>query len=322
MSKVEVQKLEEIRGRGWTDAVFILPESDRAEYARLANAVISIALEDEDVKESLAADVNPGQSAGTARTGGFGIGFPRNSSDERVYMHVGYQSRALADVVIPERNQPETMKDFWTVNDAMLYEIEASTQSMLKKLGAECLATSVFPPKFDRRNVHLRTVRYVDALDEPVGKEVVSAHADLGLMTLHLYETHGGWFYGAPYSSELIEAEDSPARREAVRAMRSSMAQLEQKQDYTAPFFLGASWHAFPDVPADIRNLPACYHAGFRPHSVGEVISPYAASVTAGANDRVSVVTFMNPNGDIMQQGRYTPATVSNCRPLYTVETD
>jgi hypothetical protein len=164
----------------------------------------------------------------------------------------------------------------------------------------------------------LRTVRYIDALQGSPGEEVVSGHADLGALTEHLYETHGGWFKGVAYPPELISDRDTPEHRAAIREMRGNL-QLIDNRSGEAIFFLGANWHTLPDrlLPEEFRDLPACYHAGFRPEAAGEEVSPYAEAVTGNAPDRVSVVVFAHPNVELQRSGSYVPATVPQCRPQY-----
>jgi hypothetical protein len=312
----EITELDNISDRGWTPAEFAVSESDRAEYARAANAVISLALDNEAVKQALGFELNPGLEKGSVRTGQFGIGYPRNSDDEKVYLHTGYQSCQIVDIRMPVRNQPLALRSFWDINEVMLDAIEARTRSMLMTIGAVALEDIIFPEDFMRRDVHLRTVRYIGGLNEPVGEEVVSGHADLGLMSWHLYETHGGWLWGAPYAPKTISAKDSPKRRKEINLMREYMRPLDQTED-TLPFFLGANWHTFHDVPKDLRSLPACYHAGFRPIPEHEIVSADADRVIDGRPDRVSVISFIHPNGDELLLDRYVPATVPQCRPKY-----
>ncbi len=200
----------------------------------------------------------------------------------------------------------------------MIAEVERAMRFGLGCLNAVALDQAMFPSDHAVRNILLRTVRYIEISDEPVGREIVSGHADLGLTTLHLYETHAGWFEGAPFSSELIIAKDTNERRKAVRAMRKALRPIEAKER-NAVFFAGANWATFPSefIPEDVRDLPACYHAGFKPDEITEQVSEYAGAVTEGEDQRVSVIAFGHPNIELIRDGVYRPATVEMCRPEY-----
>lgn len=314
MSSTGSEKIAELEAQGWTDVPFFLSEANRADFARLANVVIDIACEDEAVRESLHITLSAPPEA-QQRTGTFGLIHPRNSSDEKIALHIGYQSRERAQAMLGA-NQPQVMDDFWEASGMVLDEIAKSSKSALRRLGAEAVVGSILPTKPQRRNVHLRTVRYAGALDMPVGTEVVSGHADVGLASLHIYETHGGWIQGAPYTPEVITETNLETRRTAVQLMRQDMRQVVT-HPHTAPFFLGANWHSASLVPEGLRDLPALYHAGFVPEPGTQVISPFAERVVGGTHNRVSVVAFLHPNSVALAKGAYVPAPVSYCRPEY-----
>lgn len=308
----------ELRERGWAHVDFGISERERAGYAELANKVITIATEEEKVADALALDLMSGAESGPVRTGSLGISRSRNSADDKIYLHTGLQSRQYADSVLPERHQPMVMRSFWEANDEMLSEVEKSMKLALKGLGATALEQAIFPAIVPQRNLTLRTVRYNKALEGEVGKEVVSGHADLGAITEHLYETHGGWFRGVAYPPELISDDNSTERQVAITEMRRGLRPIDNKPG-KAIFFLGAAWHNLPDelLPAELRDLPACYHAGFRPDEANEEVSPYAGAVTDGSPDRVSVVVFAHPSVELQKAGIYQPASVPQCRPDY-----
>jgi len=316
---------ETIQHRGWDNVPFEVSESDRAEYAASANLVISAAQEDETVNDALLLDLNAGVETGPVRSGMFGIGTARNSTDKKVYLHTGFHSREYADTVIPERNQPEFLRTFWEENDQMLRQIEQSTQWVLETLYASELGEAFFPREALRRNVHLRTVRYTDAVDQPVGSEVVSGHSDIGMGSFHIYETHGNWFQAVPYPSDLIEMPDLDTsdvptiRRGEIKQMRDRMKLIDSEEN-KATFFLGVNWSKFPTVPERLRGLPACYHAGIRPPVDVEEVSPYAEMVAGNAHDRVSVISFLHPDIKYLHEGIYKPGTVEECRPKYEEE--
>ena len=312
---------QNIEAKGWSHTPFEMSEADRMEYTRLANAVISLALESEQVRGALDLDLFAGKEYTSVRVGTYGIGTARNSIDDKVYLHTGYASQDQAAAVYPQRNQPRTLQDFWTANDAMLEATEVAMKQSLAELGAEDLNDIVYPDgsyeeRFNR-NVVLRTVRYVNARQEPVGKEVATGHSDLGLATLHLYETHGGWFKGAPYKPEWINNDDTPERRSAIRAMREGLDPIDHR-DGSAIFFLGANWHTFPyAIPKELQELPACYHAGFKPSPEDEILAEGASIVTEGRDDRVSTIVFAHPSAKYFLNDMYVPATVPMCRPAY-----
>lgn len=307
---------EVLADKGWVDVDFDVPERDRADYAALANTVIGIALENEAIREALSLDLQEGTETGPVRTSTFGVGSSRNSTDAKVYLHAGYQSRAHADLLVPELVQPSELLAFWAIHDDMLHAIERFGTKALQELGAGPVASAIFSDEHRLRNIHVRTVRYEGAIKDPVGKEVVSGHADLGLATLHVYETHGGWLRAAPYDHQVMFADDTADRREAVRRKRQDLEMIDQNIDTSATFFLGGSWHQFSGVPESLRDLPALYHAGFRADPHQETVSIYAPEVS-DADDRVSLIAFMNANLGLLRDGTYRPPTVSNCRPEY-----
>jgi hypothetical protein len=321
MKESENSLTQGIENRGWSHVPFEMSEADRAEYARLANTVISIALDNDKVRDALAFDLFPGKGDAIVRTGMFGIGTARNSADDKVYLHTGYASADRAAATLPRLQQPKVLREFWEANDAMLEATEETMKSSLIRLGAEALNGVLYPdiPYDERftRNIHLRTVRYVNATEEPVGKEVVSGHSDLGLSTLHLYETHGGWFKGAPYQPKWISSNDTPERRQAVQSMREGLQPIDSEEN-SAVFFLGANWHTFPyGISSELQQLPACYHAGFKPSPEIEEVSEFATAVTEGRNDRVSTIVFAHPAAKYFLNDMYKPATVPMCRPSY-----
>lgn len=315
MSYTGAEKIADIENHGWTDVPFFLSETNRAAFAALANTVIGVAMEDDGVRQALDFKLDAAPAA-QARTGTFGLLLGgRHSDDAKIALHVGYQSRERANAVLG-MNQPRVMKDFWEATDMMLSEVEKSAKSTLRILGAEAVIGTVLPAKPQRRNVQLRTVRYPGATDQPIGKEVVSGHADIGLATFHLYETHGGWMKAAPYPTELMIAGDSPERRLAVRGMRELLSPI-LAAPHKIPFLLGANWQGSATVPEGLRNLPACYHAGFVPEIGAETVSPFAEQVVGSSDDRVSVVAFLHANSVALAKGTYTPAPVEYCRPRY-----
>jgi len=303
---------------GWTNIEFKMSESDRAEYARLANRVIQAASDNQAVIEALAFNATGGYEQGSVRTGLFGIGGPRNSSDQKIYLHAGFQSEQYAAERIPPHEQPLELKNFWPAHRNMLYEVEAGLSRIIDELGADALQDVILPDDNEARNIHVRTVRLSGALRGEQGAEVVSGHGDLGVLTMHLYETHGGWFKGAPYAPRLITNTDTPEKREDIQNMRRALSPIYSYPGQ-AVTFLGANWHTLPDeyISDDLKQLPACYHAGFRPDAVHEEVSSYAEEVTAGDPDRVSLIVFSHPDVRLLKSGIYKPATVAMCRPNY-----
>jgi hypothetical protein len=319
MPEVESPFYNNLKTNGWDNVAFNVPEELRAEYAAISNAVIDEALENDRVKEALELDIATYFETGVVRTGNFGIGYARNSTDKKVYLHTGFSSEEYAESQIPFRNQSDNLKSLWPLNKLMLSEVEQASYRVLDHLSASNLGPVLFPAQALKRNIHLRTVRYSSAMEAAPGEEVVSGHADIGMMSFHLYKTHGNWFHAAPYPASIVDAPNTSLRREKVREMRSRLTPITPEED-KATFFLGANWFRYPDVPERLRGLPACYHAGIRPPENTEILSPYASSVTLGKHDRVSVISFLHPDIERLWDGTYTPATVENCRPQYGEE--
>ncbi len=310
--------VERIRQYGWTGVSFGLSEQACAEYARISNGVIGLAQADERVRRALSFDIAPEQVKGGIAPGLFGISGARNSLDKKIWLHGGYQTESRVSAQMPLNDQPQILRDYWPALTKMLKAVEMSMRGVLCEIGAEPVAAIIFPRKLWKRNVHIRTVRYLGARQSPAWSEVVAGHADLGLCSEHIFETHGNWFYGGRYYGPRITDDQSDERKAAIRALRQELRRLDTTSE-EALFFLGAGWHGLPDgvLTDDARCLPALYHAGFRPDSGQEYVSSYAEVVTGNPEDRVSVIAFAQPNLDFATNGEFVLPTVAKCRPQY-----
>lgn len=306
---------EDIERYGYCATEFALSEADRARYTATASRVIDLAQAAPDVHEALTFSLLP-EYKGRVNPTLFTVSGALNSADDKIWLHAGYQSRDRAAAVIPERNQPAELRALWEPLESVLHASEVSARGLLKVLGAESLAEAIFHPDTRKRVVLVRTVKYADVLKASIGAELVAGHADQSVATLHWYETHGGWFQAAPYPQPLMSDDDDGKHQAAIRAVRSRLTSIQNDHEAQAAFFFGVGLKQLPAwLRTNIIDLPGCYHAGFKPNSVDEVVSDFAADTSD--TERVSSITFMHPSIDIFQSGEYPLATVAECRPQY-----
>lgn len=295
--------IQDIQNQGWTQADFALPVEKRAHYTSLGNQLIDLITQDDKLREAftftIANDADP--RALQAHT--FTVSPALHSADDKLWFHVGPQTRAHVDSVIPESEQSDLVREFLDATDEMLAAIEEAFRASLVSIGAESVIDTVLPADVMRRVVHIRFVRYNGARRESAPAEPVTGHADMGLCTLHLFETHGHWFQAAPYDQSIINDEQTEERAAAVKEMRTKLKVITEVDD-KAIFFLGACWKNLikDNPPKEYQQLPACYHAGIRPSADEEFISPYAKEVVGDGDDRVSLVVFTTPSLDYVEE--------------------
>ncbi len=300
--------------KGYCEVDFSMGEADRAAYTGAAKAVIDLAQGDASIHDALTFSLV--EFEGRVNPTFFTVSEALNSRDKKLWLHAGYLSRQKAAAAIPERNQPAELRALWEPLGVMLQTVETTTRATLAQLGANDLAEVIFHPDINKRVVLIRTVKYLGSLSLESGAEPVAGHADQSVATLHLYETHGGWFHAAPYPQALMIDGDSQERRLAVAEIRSQLAPIVNDHDTAAAFFLGVGTKNLPDrLRLPIAELPGCYHAGFRPEAGQEVVSAFAGSISE--TDRVSTIAFMHPNTDVLCSPEYSLATVLECRPPY-----
>lgn len=303
-----------IQTKGWAEVPFGLSHRDRAEYAQQANGLIDTMMADWQLNDAMDFEITP--SYHTVQPGKFGLSSGTHSGDNKLWLHLGYQSRARAEAAFGgEAQQPRQLRRFWPAHEAMLEAVRVSVSDTIAALGARALVDALYPWPTNERVVHLRTVRYLGSAAARAGQELVSGHADMGVCTMHLFETHGGWMRAAPYPRSLNSRHDSPERQTAMNLVRQQMSPMDVPPE-AAAFFLGAGWHNLsPDflLHTTPRDLPACYHAGYKPSSSQETSSEYAKQVSK-KGDRVSVVAFVHPNVSAFMSALYAPPTVTQCR--------
>lgn len=307
---------EQILEVGYCQVPFGMPEIQRADYTSAASKVIDLAVSDMEVHEALTFSLLP-DFKGRVNPTLFTVSGALNSADDKTWLHAGYRTQEFASEKIPERNQPRELRDLWSPLRAMLYEVEKAGRATFDAIGSSALSDIIFHPDLRKRVVLIRTVKYHDALSGQIGAEMVAGHADQSLASLHLYETHGGWFQAAPYPQRLMLHEDTDERAEEVAAIRDRLVPIANDHEHEAAFFLGVGVSNLPeDLKKSLEDLPAAYHAGRKPAPRAEVASIYANDVSD--TDRVSTIAFAHPNTDVLTAGDYQIASVSQCRPAYT----
>lgn len=307
----------DIQEQGWTQVDFALPVEKRAHFAKLGNQMMDLIVDDDKLREAFTFKIAEDADDRASQAHTFMVSPALHSADDKLWFHVGYQTRVHVDSVIPEAEQPALVKEFLDATDEMLGAIEDSFRLSLEDLKAEEISHAVLDAEPSRRVIHIRIVRYNGARRDSAPTEPVAGHADLGLCTLHLFETHGHWFQAAPYDQAIITDDQTPEREAAIKAMRQNLKVITEVDD-KAIFFLGASWKNFPksDPLKDYQLLPACYHAGIRPSAEDEFISPYAKEVVGDSDDRVSLVVFTVPSLDYTDaHPEFRFASVLQCRP-------
>lgn len=309
--------ITDIQHKGWTQVDFALPIEKRAHFAKLGNQLMDLIVNDDNLRKAFTVKLAEDNDDRAQQAHMFMVSPALHSADDKLWFHSGYQTRAHVNSVIPEAEQPPVVKEFLDTLDEMLEAIEQAFEIALTDLEADAIKSAVFDSDRLRRVIHIRTVRYNGARRASAPTEPVAGHADLGLCTLHLFETHGHWFQAAPYDQSIINDDQTPERQAAVQAMRQKLNVITEADD-KAIFFLGASWKNLPkdEPPKEYQLLPACYHAGIRPSAEEEFISPFARDVVGDSYDRVSLVVFTTPNLDYCEaHPEFRFASVSQCRP-------
>jgi len=313
--------LQDIRNQGWTQVNFAWPVEKRAHYTKLGNTLIDEITANDKLREAFSFVLTDHTDKRARQANMFAVSPAMNSADDKLWFHVGHQTRDHVDSAIPKANQSALVKEFLDATDELLVVIEAAFRNSLQAIAADSVIDTVFDAEQLKRVIHIRIVRYIGARRESAPQEPVTGHADMGLCTLHLFETHGHWFQAAAYQQSIITDDQTPERQAAVKAIRTKLKVITEV-DEKAIFFLGAGWKNLPkDVPPKpYQELPACYHAGVRPLKEEEFISPYAQEVIGDSTDRVSLVVFAQPSLNYIQSHDYQYASVAQCRPDTAVE--
>lgn len=307
----------DITQKGWTQVDFPLSVAKRAHYAKLGNRLIDEITNDDTLRQAFTFIIGDDDEPRAKQAHTFMVSPALHSADDKLWMHVGYQTRAHVASVIPEADQSPLVREFLDATDELLDAIEQAFRTSLTSIGAATVLDDIFSNEREQRVVHIRIVRYNHARRNDGPAEPVAGHADMGLCTLHLYETHGHWFQAAPYDQSIITDEQTPERQSAVETMRKKLKVIPEV-DEQALFFLGAAWKHLPKTnpPQPFQELPACYHAGVRPSARDEFISPYASEVVGESDDRVSLVVFTVPSLDyVAKHPDFHYGSVLECRP-------
>jgi len=291
----------ELRERGWAHVDSFVPEEEMAAYAAAARDVIELALEHEDIKALLNQKYKHSTyGLSQARTPGLDA--------DKETLQLGYRSEVLAMQSLKNWNQPAELRAFWPLHSRMLSAARLSGGQVLREIGGPTLKHVFYPESLADEDTHIRTNWYRNAVsaDRTAGEEILSGHADRGVLTLHMFETHSGYLLGAEYPREVAFEPDPEVRAQRVADMLRRLRPVEPNGEQ-AVAFLGVGWWNFPTslVPEKARDLPSLYHVGVTPEAVHSIESPYAAMVTKGKPDRFSVVAFTDPPHRIMDTGVY-----------------
>jgi hypothetical protein len=302
----------ELSVNGWASLPFNLPEREMAEYATSAREVIELAVSRPLINEALMFDLAQVVRNHRVVAGTFGLSRARTPGlDANKYtLQLGYQSRSHAGSLINEGRQPSVLRNFWELHEVILQATADSIQKLLiEELSASALAYELFPADLDRRNIHIRTNWYQQALirDESAPREILSGHADRGVLTLHLFETHGGYLQGAPYQRAIALSDDKSIRRSEIARMLARLTPLTMRSEQSI-LFLGVGWWYLPLdlLPRRLAQLPVLYHVGRQPSMSASNEFPFAAAVANGKPDRLSVVAFIDPPLSLHKSGRYS----------------
>ena len=302
---------QELRLRGWAHADSFVEEDEMAAYAAAARSVIELALEYQDIEELLN-QKHKGSSYGLqqARTPGLDA--------DKETLQLGYQSEVLASQRLQSWHQPTELRAFWPLHSRMLTAARISGGQVLREIGGPELKRTFYPERLADEDTQIRTNWYRNAVSDGAseGREILSGHADRGVLTLHMFETHRGYLLGTSYPREVAHETDETLRAQKVAEMLSKLKSVEPTSDHIVAF-LGAGWWNLPAsaVPEGVRDLPALYHVGVTPDLTKSHETQYAHVVTKGAPDRFSVVAFTDPPHSMIEAGVYEVPSRKIARP-------
>lgn len=310
---------QEIEANGWAPVEFGMDQASREEFARLGRDVILLSVEDAELAEGLSFTLDPELNVGGSNATFFGVSGARNSADDKLWIHAGYQTRGNLDRCAPKFKDVEEVKSYLDALEDVLLYLQVSFRDALESAGISRDAVDrVFLPNDNpfSRILHVRTVRYLNLDHAEPGAEVIAGHGDLGFASMQFYQTHKGYLYGAKVEPGWISREQSEDRRGYFRGLYDKMLPIEYDLGRLAAFFFGFSTVSTNHERLDTRvqtGFPGLYHAGFLPKTE-------ELNVEGGwmlPNERVAVVAFLHPRFTILRRPElYKLPTVETCRPL------
>lgn len=313
---------EDISQRGFTVEGFSVPHSDRRRAALLGNRLIDIALDSSRIAEALHVKVGADGPAGEITE--FLVGTPRYSDDTTRYLHTGWQTLSHAESVIPKREFPSEMKEYFEIQREILSAVGNTWLHFIEELApGHPQITSMFA-HHDKSNLnyHLRHNRYMDLTECSSANPTFSAHGDRSALSAQIFETHSGHLRIAPYKVRDIDSDPQLLRQRAEQARRlieSNVTSVEMRRHEIA-LFLGFGIRNLIDTETmenPFLDLNAAYHYGEPPGNDRPIDD--AVEADFGKNVRVSMVAFGNPHIKTPYIN-YHQATKEACRPEQMLE--
>lgn len=172
--------------------------SDRLSLTRSALEVINAALGNPEIVHLLELTLDPGLGERTNPTV-YGISGPRNSTDDKVYWHVGYG--VIANLREQGSKVPELLRSRLSDFENALEVVSEAYRYFLLEAGIDPrLVVELLPDERRDRNMILRFLKYIEYESKPVGANIFTPHIDLGIASIELYKSHERVFAGAPVS--------------------------------------------------------------------------------------------------------------------------
>ena len=249
----------------------------------------------------------------------FGVRGPRNTTDPKTYLHIGYQTvrRVLS---ADKKLVPSALRELASVLPDALDALTDAWKVTMIELGiSEQLMSDLMPDDRMLRVVVLRALQYHNFAEIGLWDEVFQPHADLGLGTIELFKSDEQVFKSIPLAPSLLQGEYDPVRIKTIADMYTRNARYLPRMIGNGAFFLlSAGWYGLhPDakgtgIPAD---LPVGFHGGHK---------DYEGVLDSRDNDfatRANLVAFFHPSLKVLVEESqpnpiYTVPSVATCRPF------
>jgi hypothetical protein len=317
MEKVET----DIHERGWSPVEFGMSAVDREDFARRGHNLIVLAANEAAFADALTFDIDPTLNVGKNNPSGFGISHARNSNDDKIWLHTGYQSFEHMQKSAPGLMATPEVKEYFDAHGDVLEALERSFLSSLRHFSTkpENLKQIFFPDDLNDRLLVLRSVRYLNLDIAPVGKEVIDGHGDMSFASIQFLETHEGYLEGAPMIPEMTRWDTDLTRLDYFQELYARMLPVKYEIENEAAFFLGCGY-----VGTNHEGISTgmsggseeLFHAGFRP----KLSEPRFESTWLQDNERISEIGFLHPRLSIIRnRNLYRIPDVVACRPLKDV---